>query len=340
MLDILKTSTYSYNLPNELIASKPIIPADHSKLLIYNRKENSITHTIFKKIIEYIPKNTSIFINDTKVIKARIYGVKKTLGKIELLFIKNIENYKNLCLIKGKIEINSKIFFDNKLEAKIIKLNSDGTRIVEFYQNNKILNFQELIKILNQIGHIPLPPYINRKDNKNDEVDYQTIFCNKYGSVASPTASLHFTKELFQKIKDNFDINKITLHIGAGTFKNIETENILDHKIHSEYFEISNNSNEILRKSNKILAIGTTVTRTIEYNIRTKKQFGQCDLFLNPINKPQKVDYLLTNFHLPKSTLIMLVASFLGIEKTLEIYNIAIKKKYRFFSYGDSMLII
>jgi S-adenosylmethionine:tRNA ribosyltransferase-isomerase len=182
---------------------------------------------------------------------------------------------------------------------------------------------------------------MNREDEKEDEKDYQTLFAKNYGAVAAPTASLHFTDELLAKLNDKHNINYLTLHVGAGTFKPVDAEDILNHPMHSEYFEISRESLEALKqKDNKILAVGTTVTRTIEYYARTNKIQGECDLFLNPANKPIKVNHLLTNFHLPKSTLIMLIASFVGLEKTLEIYETAVKEKYRFFSYGDGMLII
>jgi S-adenosylmethionine:tRNA ribosyltransferase-isomerase len=336
----LLTNSYDYELPAHLIAQYPIKPQDMAKLLVYNRKTDTITHTIFKNLLEFIPKEYHIFINDTKVIKARIFGKKSSGGKIELLFNKPLGTNSYLVMIRGKVKEGTKLYFDNDLIAQVIKLNSDGSRVVKFLYKDKEILFEELISILNEIGHIPLPPYMNRADTKEDERDYQTLFAKKVGAVASPTASLHFTPQLFEKLKENYPIHKITLHVGAGTFKPVEVENILNHPIHSEYFEIPNNSMEILNSNKKILAIGTTVTRTIEYFIRTQKSNGECDLFLNPANPPQRVNALLTNFHLPKSTLIMLVSSFIGREKTLEIYHEAIDKEYRFFSYGDAMLII
>lgn len=181
---------------------------------------------------------------------------------------------------------------------------------------------------------------MNREDEQQDNEDYQTLFAKNYGAVAAPTASLHFTKELLENIKNKYLVNYLTLHVGAGTFKPVDAEDILSHPMHSEYFEIGIEAKKALDEATKTLAVGTTVTRTIEYYARTNKIQGECDLFLNPHNKPIKVDYLLTNFHLPKSTLIMLIASFVGLEKTLEIYNEAIEQKYRFYSYGDGMLII
>lgn len=340
MLDYSKTDSYDYNLPKELIAKYPISPASDARLLVYNRKTNEITHTTFNHLLEFIPKNSSIFLNDTKVIKARIFGKKESGGKIELLFNKPIDNNEYLVMIRGKVKIGTLLYFDDNLTAKIIKVNDDGSRIVVFYKDNKQLEFLDIVKLLEKIGHLPLPPYMNREDNEQDNQDYQTLFAKNYGAVAAPTASLHFTEELLQQIRNNFNTHYLTLHVGAGTFKPVEADNILEHAMHSEYYNINDETLKALNNTEKVLAVGTTVTRTIEYFARTKITSGECNLFLNPLNEPIKVDYLLTNFHLPKSTLIMLVASFIGLKKTKELYDIAIKEKYRFFSYGDGMLII
>ena len=340
MLDPLKTSSYEYNLPKELIATHPVSPADSARLLVYNRSTNKITHTTFKHLMDFLPQNLSIFLNDTKVIKARIFGTKETGGKIELLLNKPLFMDRYLVMIGGKVRVGTKLFFDEDLNAEVLEVNDDGSRVVKFFQNDKKLDFLELVEILNKIGHLPLPPYMNREDEKKDEQDYQTLFAKNYGAVAAPTASLHFTSELLEKINSKYDVNYLTLHVGAGTFKPVDVDDILNHPMHSEYFEIGIDAKKALDKAQKVLAVGTTVTRTVEYYARTNKIQGECDLFLNPANKPIKVDYLLTNFHLTKSTLIILVASFVGLEKTLEIYKEAIKENYRFYSYGDGMLII
>ena len=340
MLDSLKTSSYDYNLPKELIATHPVSPADSARLLVYNRSTKEIIHTTFNKLMDFLPQNISVFLNDTKVIKARIFGTKETGGKIELLLNKPLFMNRYLVMIGGKVRVGTKLFFDCNLSANVLEVNEDGSRVVEFFQDDKKLDFLELVDILNKIGHLPLPPYMNRDDEKQDEQDYQTLFAKNYGAVAAPTASLHFTPELLEKINSKYNINYLTLHVGAGTFKPVDAEDILNHPMHSEYFEIGIDAKKALDKAQKVLAVGTTVTRTVEYYARTNKIQGECDLFLNPANKPIKVDYLLTNFHLPKSTLIMLVASFVGLEKTLEIYQEAIKENYRFYSYGDGMLII
>ena len=332
--DILVTS-YDYQLPEELIAKYPAIPRDSAKLLIYDRKKDKIIHTVFSEILDFIGDKYFIF-NNTKVIKARIFGKKESGGKVELLLNRPFNN-DYLVYIKGKVKKGTKLFFDKNLEVEVIELLNDGSRIVEFKLNDKKLEFLELVKILEEIGHIPLPPYIKRSDEKLDENEYQTIFAKKEGAVAAPTASLHFTDELLNNIKNK---TYLTLHVGAGTFKPVDVEDIRKHKMHSEFFEIPDKTAEILDSNKEIIAVGTTVTRTVEYYARTKKLTGECDLFLNPLNTPIRVNHLLTNFHLPKSTLIMLVASFIGRNKTLELYKEAIDKNYRFYSYGDAMLII
>lgn len=340
ILDPLKTSSYDYSLPKELIATHPIEPAHDAKLLVYDRQKETISHTTFKHLLEVLPSNLQILLNDTKVIKARIFGHKQSGGKVELLFNKPLLDNTFLCLIGGKVKVGTALQFDNDLEAVVVKLNLDGTREVKFFQHNKGLDFLALIEILNQIGHLPLPPYMNRSDEKSDETNYQTLFAKNYGAVAAPTASLHFTPELFDALKQHHTLNYLTLHVGAGTFKPVEAQEILNHPMHSEYYEVSSSAKEMILNDKPLLAVGTTVTRTIEYFFRTNQEQGECDLFLNPLNKPLRVNHLLTNFHLPKSTLIMLIASFIGLEKTLELYDIAIKEKYRFYSYGDGMLII
>jgi S-adenosylmethionine:tRNA ribosyltransferase-isomerase len=338
-MDLL-TKNYDYELPEQLIAKTPVYPKDHAKLLIYNRATDTITHAIFKDILSYLPKDCDIFLNDTKVIKARIFGKKSSGGKIELLFNKPLDANTYLVLMRGRVALNTKVFFDDDLVATVTKLNDDGSREVTFKQNSKELRFEELVVVLDKIGHIPLPPYMQREDNKDDESDYQTLFAKNAGAVAAPTASLHFTKELFEALQKRHSTHKLTLHVGAGTFKPVEVEEILSHPMHSEYFHIPKSSADILDSQKNILAIGTTVTRTIEYYHRTHKLDGECDLFLNPQNRPERVTHLLTNFHLPKSTLIMLVSAFIGREKTLELYEEAVQREYKFFSYGDAMLIL
>jgi S-adenosylmethionine:tRNA ribosyltransferase-isomerase len=339
-LDPLKTSSYNYDLPSNLIATYPCTNPTDAKLLVYNSKTKEIIHSTFNDLLKYIPQDVNIFFNDTKVIKARIFGTKSTGGKIELLFNKPFTNDSFLVYMRGRVKVDTTISFDKNLKVKVIKLLDEGSRVVEFYKEDLRLDFLEVVDILNDIGHLPLPPYLHRDDEKSDEITYQTLFAKHYGAVAAPTASLHFTQKLLDELKAKFDTFYLTLHVGAGTFKPVETTNILDHPMHSEYYDIQNSCIDALNSTKKVLAIGTTVTRTIEFYNDTKQTQGEANLFLNPLNKPKKVDYLLTNFHLPKSTLIMLVASFIGLDETLKVYQEAIKHNYRFFSYGDGMIII
>ena len=338
--ETLLTSGYDYHLPEGHIATTPVHPRDRAKLLVYDRKNRSITHTTFSELLHYLPETCDVILNDTRVIKARIFGTKASGGKVELLFNKTLDALHSLVLIRGRVKVGTQISFDQGLEATVTALNADGSRVVRFTQSGRAIRFEQLVLILDRIGHIPLPPYMQREDRAEDAEDYQTLFAENAGAVAAPTASLHFTPELFEALKLRHSAHKITLHVGAGTFKPVEAEHILDHPMHSEYFHIPEETARILESDRKILAIGTTVTRTIEYYARTGKREGECDLFLNPHNPPQRVNYLLTNFHLPKSTLIMLVSAFIGREKTLALYKEAIARHYRFFSYGDAMLIL
>lgn len=338
--DALLTSNYDYELPAHHIAQHPVQPRDSAKLLVYDRTRDTITHTTFSELLTYVPEHCDVFLNDTKVIKARIFGTKSSGGKVELLFNKPLSATEYLVMIRGRVKVGTKLFFDQELIATVTQLNEDGSRRVTFTHQGDSLRFEELVVLLDAIGHIPLPPYMQREDNEEDARDYQTLFAQKAGAVAAPTASLHFTPELFNALQNRHQTHTITLHVGAGTFKPVEVDNIMEHPMHSEYFHIPQPSAKVLKSDQPILAIGTTVTRTVEYFARTGKVDGECDLFLNPHNPPIRVTHLLTNFHLPKSTLIMLVSAFVGREKTLEIYHEAIANEYRFFSYGDAMLIL
>jgi len=338
--DLRLTSSYDYALDEKYIATTPVHPRDHAKLLVYDRKSDMVTHTCFSELLGYLPESCDVVLNDTRVIKARIYGRKTSGGKVELLLNKPLDARHYLVFIKGRVKTGTLLIFDKGLKATVTALNPDGSRVVTFLIDDQPIRFEALVQRLDEIGHIPLPPYIKRADIEADERDYQTLFAQKAGAVAAPTASLHFTPELFNTLKRKYRTHTITLHVGAGTFKPVEAEDILDHPMHSEYFHIPDETARMLESRKRILAIGTTVTRTIEYFSRTGKKEGECDLFLNPLNPPRRVDCLLTNFHLPKSTLIMLVSAFIGREKTLELYHEAIEKNYRFFSYGDAMLIL
>ncbi|HIF9634738.1 tRNA preQ1(34) S-adenosylmethionine ribosyltransferase-isomerase QueA [Campylobacter coli] len=341
MKDLL-LSSYDYTLPNELIATYPVHPKEDAKLLVFERKNNQISHTTFKNLQDFLP-DCALFFNDTKVIKARIYGNKSSGGKIELFLHQPcLDSQDSLFLaqIKGRVKKDEILSFEQNLKAKVIELLDDGLRKVQFFQNDEVLNTFKLYELLDTIGHVPLPPYIKRSDEKSDLEDYQSIFAKNLGAVAAPTASLHFSENMLENLKKRHEIYHLTLHVGAGTFKSVECENLENHKIHSEFFDIPKKACEVINSQKKILGVGTTVTRTIEYYARTKQNQGFCDLFLHPHNPPLRQDYLLTNFHLPKSTLIMLVSAFIGRQNCLKLYDIAIKEKYRFYSYGDAMLIL
>ncbi|MEA1982628.1 MAG: tRNA preQ1(34) S-adenosylmethionine ribosyltransferase-isomerase QueA [Campylobacterota bacterium] len=337
----LLTSSYDFTLPEELIATHPASPRDHAKLLVYERETDTITHAHFYDFEKYIPKDAALIFNDTKVIKARLFGHKPSGGKVELLINRALNANDINVYIRGKVKVGTELAFDEGLSAKVKELHDDGSRIVNFFKDETLLRFEEILPIIDIIGHIPLPPYIQREDKEEDADEYQSVFAKEEGAVAAPTASLHFTDEQHERICQNHQHAYVTLHVGSGTFKPVDAEVITEHPMHSEYYNISDEAKAILDSKVPVLSIGTTSTRTIEfYDKHSKVQQGEANLFLHPKNRPSRVNHLLTNFHLPKSTLLMLVASFVGLDKTQELYAEAIKEKYRFYSYGDAMLII
>jgi S-adenosylmethionine:tRNA ribosyltransferase-isomerase len=339
-LDPLLTSSYDYELPEELIATHPVTPRDHARLLVYNRTDRSIIHSRFDEIERFIPQNCALIFNDTKVIKARLYGHKETGGAVELLINRPLDAYRVNVYIRGRVKPKTRLLFAENIAAEVTELHEDGSRDVAFFHGKTIIRFEELLGFLDRIGHIPLPPYLGREDNSEDEREYQSVFAQYEGAVAAPTASLHFTEELFRSVCNTHPHAFVTLHVGSGTFKPVESQVITDHPMHSEYFSISDDAYDLIHSPSPLLCIGTTSTRTIEYHIRTGERDGEANLFLHPHNPPQRVNHLLTNFHLPQSTLLMLVASFIGLEETHRVYAEAIAQKYRFFSYGDALLIL
>lgn len=339
-LDPLLTSSYHYELPDELIATHPVHPRDHARLLVYNRADQSITHARFDALEDFLPENCGIIFNDTKVIKARLYGKKESGGAIELLINRPHDAHTINVYIRGRVKEQTLLHFDQELCARVIALHDDGSRDVHFYLHGALIRFEELLPILDRVGHIPLPPYLGREDNSEDEREYQSVFAHHEGAVAAPTASLHFTDALFDTVCSRHPHAFVTLHVGSGTFKPVEAEVITDHPMHSEYFDISSDALALIQSDIPLLSIGTTSTRTVEYHARTHETHGEANLFLHPHNPPLRINHLLTNFHLPQSTLLMLVASFVGLEETHRIYQEAIKEHYRFFSYGDAMLIL
>ena len=339
MSNINMLSSYDYELPSHLIATKPTMPKENAKLLVFNQQNLEISHLKFGDLATILPPCDIVF-NDTRVIKARIFGIKNSGGQIELILNQPLNNGNFNVYIRGKVRPGTKLIFDENLQAEVLKIFDDGSRIVNFTQNGKFLSQNELFEVLERIGHVPLPPYIKRADNNNDVSWYQSIFAKNNGAVAAPTASLHFSDKIINQLKKTHNIHFLTLHVGAGTFKSVECENINEHKMHGEFYEIPKSTQELINSNKAILGVGTTVTRCIEEFVRSNKSSGECKLFLNPNNRPIRQNFLLTNFHLPKSTLIMLVSSFIGLEKTMEIYKIAVQKEYKFYSYGDAMLII
>lgn len=345
----MKLSDFYYDLPEELIAQHPAEKRDESRLLVLDRKTGNIEHRVFKDIVEYLTPNDCLVINETRVIPARIYGVKKrTESKVEILLLKDIGDNKWEVLVKPgkKCKIGTTLEFGKKgngnalIEATVLDILEDGNRIVELRYDG-ILN-----TLLDEIGVMPLPPYIHEKLNEKER--YQTVYSRVEGSSAAPTAGLHFTRELLKQIEDmGVKIAKVTLHVGLGTFRPVKEENIEDHKMHSEYYEIDKEACDIINstKANggKVFCVGTTSCRTVESaadeNGFLVPQKGNTEIFIYPSYKFKVLDNLITNFHLPESTLLMLISALASREMILDTYKIAVQKKYRFFSFGDAMLI-
>lgn len=340
----MKTEEFDYHLPEELIAQTPLKKRDSSRLLILDKKTGSIKHEHFSSIISYLEKGDTLVLNDTKVLPARLIGEKEiTKAVIEVLLLKNINENDWECLVKParRIKVGNIVSFgDGLLKAKCIEEREEGIRVFT------LLYEGILYEILDQLGTMPLPPYIHEK--LQDQSRYQTVYAKEIGSAAAPTAGLHFTKELLKEIeKKGVHICYITLHVGLGTFRPVNVSNIKEHKMHSEYYQMSHEVAEILentKKSHKkIIAVGTTSTRTLESVMQKYGHFQECsgftDIFIYPGYSWKAVDSLITNFHLPKSTLIMLVSALAGKENILKAYQIAVQEKYRFFSFGDAMLI-
>ncbi len=364
----LQLSSYDYILPKERIATHPLFPKEAAKLLVYERATHQITHTTFKEFAQFLPRETLLVFNNTKVLPARLYGTKivqdsktpyENGAKIEALFHKEIAPNVYSMQFKGRLKVGNWIAFKGGIVARILKSNPNDTfgvgfKEAEFFKipnlqananlsldsSKEPLSRQEFFDFLEHFGHIPLPPYIKRYDTQEDKDDYQSVFAKHLGAIAAPTASLHFTQEAYQNLKAHFQSTEITLHVGAGTFVGVSTENILEHKMHKEHFFLTQDSADKIRSASHITAIGTTAARTIEAFARSGALSGECDLFLHPQNKPHKTNALLTNFHLPKTTLLMLVASFIGLDTTQQLYQEAIARNYRFYSYGDGMLIL
>ena len=339
----MKTDDFDYVLPEQLIAQTPIEKRDESKLLVLNKNNGNIEHTHFKKILDYLNKDDVLVLNDTKVLPARLYGEKEnTKAHIELLLLKQEENIWE-CMTRPakRVKVGDIISFGNGLlKAECIELLEEGLR------KYKMIYSGIFYEILDKLGEMPLPPYIHEKLEDKDR--YQTVYAKEIGSAAAPTAGLHFTNELLDKIKEKgITIIYLTLHVSIGTFRPVSVNDVSNHKMHSEYYSMNKETADILNKAKKdkkrIISVGTTSTRTLETIMTKYNEFKECsgwtDIFIYPGYKFKAIDALITNFHLPKSTLIMLVSAFAGKENIMKAYKEAINKEYRFFSFGDSMFI-
>lgn len=339
----MKTEDFNFYLPENLIAQTPLLKRDSSRLLVLDKNTGEVCHKHFYDVIDYLNEGDALVLNDTKVIPARLIGTKvDTNAVIEVLMLRNIEDDIWECLTKPakRIKEGTIVKFSGKLKCICVNVLDEGIRHFKFIYDGIFM------EILDELGSMPLPPYIHEK--LSDKELYQTVYAKNIGSAAAPTAGLHFTRELLDKIeKKKVNILYITLHVGLGTFRPVNVEDVTKHKMHSEYYEMSdevaNKLNEVKKSGKKIISVGTTTTRTLETIMCKYGEFRKCsgftDIFIYPGYKFKAVDNLITNFHLPKSTLIMLVSALAGKENIMNAYKIAVEKEYRFFSFGDAMLI-
>ena len=342
----MKTSDFYYDLPQELIAQTPIEPRDQSRLMVVDKNTGEVTHKIFKDLIDYLNPNDCLILNDTRVIPARIYGVKKETGAVvEFLLLKQSENNVWECLCKpGKrAKIGTEfIFGEGLVECEVVDITDDGNRKIQFKCDSK-----EIYTILDKIGKMPLPPYIT-EELKNGE-RYQTVYSRELGSAAAPTAGLHFTNELLERIEQKgIKIGYVTLHVGLGTFRPVKVDDVTKHKMHTEHYHISKQTADLINKTKanggRVISVGTTSTRTLE-SVATKngcicEDEDDTSIFIYPGYEFKCIDGLVTNFHLPESTLIMLISAFAGYDNVMNAYKIAVDERYRFFSFGDACLFI
>lgn len=342
----MKTSDFYYDLPQELIAQTPIEPRDHSKLLVFNRKSGKIEHKHFYDIVDYLSSNDCLVINKSKVIPARVYGHRedKPNEVVELLLLKKLSLDSFISLVKPgkKFKVGTKLVFGGSLHAEVISITETGERVIKFI----IPNGSTIETELEKVGEMPLPPYIKEKLEKQDR--YQTVYAKENGSSAAPTAGLHFTPELLEKIKaKGVQIEEVVLHVGLGTFRPVQVEDVSNHIMHTEEYyvdeETARRLNDAKKAGKRIVAVGTTSVRTLEtvstHSGEIMAGKGETNIFIYPPYKFKFVDSLITNFHLPESTLLMLVSSLMGKDNMFACYTEAIKNNYRFFSFGDAMLI-
>ena len=341
MNDLTKTSSYYYDLPEELIAQTPIEPRDHSRMLVFNKQDKQVEHKHFYDIIDYLKEGDVLVVNNTKVIPCRLVGKKGTGAVVEVFILKKINGTDWEALVKpGKrCKKGTIITFSDKLKWEIGDDTDFGGRIVHFIFEG---TFET---VLSEVGVMPLPPYI--KEKLKDQSRYQTVYSKVDGSSAAPTAGLHFTPELLEKIKaKGVKVAEVLLHVGLGTFRPVKSENILEHDMHSEYFEVNEEIAQLINQTKanggRVIAVGTTSVRVLESATEDGKLLaknGNTKIFIYPSYKFKMVDALITNFHLPESTLIMLVSAFCGYEETMSFYKEAVKERYRFFSFGDATFL-
>ena len=340
----MKTSDFYYDLPKELIAQTPVEPRDSSRLLVLGRESGEIEHRHFYDIIDYLNEGDLIVANDSRVLPARIYGVKDTGARVEFLLLKQISGnrWETLCKPGRKAKAGAKFTFgDGLLSATVVEVKDDGNRVVDFDCD------ENFFSTLDKIGQMPLPPYIT--EELKDQERYQTVYSHELGSAAAPTAGLHFTEELMEKLRNKgVNIAYVTLHVGLGTFRPVKVDDVTKHKMHSEHYEIPEETakiiNETKQNGGRVIAVGTTTCRTLE-SVATmygeiKPCHGFTDIFIYPGYTFKAIDGLITNFHLPESTLIMLVSAFAGYDNIMNAYKTAVEEKYRFFSFGDAMAIL
>lgn len=339
----MKTSDFWYNLPEEQIAQFPVEPRDTSRLLVYNRDNKTIEHKHFYDIIDYLKKGDLLVVNNTKVLPVRIYGTKEhTGGHIEFLLLKRLDlTHWEVILKPGRIAKPGAVFcFGDKLKARIESVGEDGSRIVEFLYDGVFES------ILQEVGEMPLPPYIKQK--LQDRERYNTVYSKIDGSSAAPTAGLHFTNQLLQKVREKgVQVVEVLLHVGLGTFRPVKVDDVTNHHMHSEYFEVSQQAADAInlakQQGRRVICVGTTSVRTLESAAddygHIQATSGNTEIFIYPPYKFKIVDALITNFHLPESTLIMLVSALCSKEEILGVYDVAVEEKYRFFSFGDAMFI-
>ena len=338
----MKTSDFMYDLPEELIAQTPIEPRDHSRLLVADRQTGQVAHRHFYDIVEYLRPGDALVVNETRVIPARLYGERPTGGACEVLLLKQVgvKTWETLVRPGKKLRPGAEIVFGGgRLTARVLSTTEAGGRVVEFFCEGP---FEAA---LDELGEMPLPPYIHERLENPER--YQTVYARQEGSAAAPTAGLHFTPELLDAVRaKGIDVVPVLLHVGLGTFRPVKAENVEDHEMHSEYYEVTEDAarrvNAARERGGRIVAVGTTSVRTLESAAKERRLVpgsGWTNIFIKPGYDFQLVDALITNFHLPGSTLVMLVSALLGRERTLEIYAEAVRERYRFFSFGDAMFI-